>query len=567
MVFRLKNRHVAYLIASLILTALFAWPQLSRGFLALEHDTMFHLSRIEGLAESLSRGCFPPRIYPYKNNGFGYGSPMFYNDLLLIPSALLYLSGISLAWCWKFNIVVLTALSAYAMCCLIDRISKDPFTAVLLASAFTFSNYRITDVYVRGALGEVSAMLFLITLTEAMIILFEEEDASGWKLLFLSLCGLLCSHNLSALFGILVFAIVFICRFPDTSRHVLYAVFKAAALSFLCTAWYTLPMLEQLHSQKFILHYYASSNNLSSSSMPLWKYTANTTVFGYGSNDLPGNLQMTLNPGYMMMFSPLLWLLVPREIRQRHPVVRICLITGLIALILPLDLVPWDYLSFLSVIQFPWRLMILALILPAAAAGIGLSCLFKEKKILLVAALLLVTGEGIWHVLPAASRTFGIGEHTTYEELISGSIIDPYYSATYKRVELAGGEYLPVSSPDFRNYEPAIRDLQGNVLSIPCKKDGTTLTFTVPGTFENGTLVLPLTWYKGYVCADPQGTAIMANASSQSLVKVSCPSAGSYRVTYAGTPLQHVSDWISISGLALSLYFLIQSRKARIKDY
>ncbi|MBR2676070.1 MAG: hypothetical protein IKE28_04080 [Solobacterium sp.] len=561
MVLRLKNRHAAYLIASLILTVLFAWPYLSRGFLALEHDTMFHLSRIEGLAESLSRGCFPPRIYPYKNNGFGYGSPMFYNDLLLVPSALLYLSGVSLAWCWKFNIIALTALSSYAMCCLIDRICKDPFTAVLLSSAFTFSNYRITDVYVRGALGEVAAMLFLITLTEAMIILFEEEDTAGWKLLFLSLCGLLCSHNLSALFGILVFSAVLICRFSKTSRPVLSAVFKAVVLSFLCTAWYTLPMLEQLGSQRLFLHYYASAGNLASSAMPLWKYFANTTVFGYGSNDLPRYMQMTLNPGYMMMFSPLLWFLVPHEIRQAHPVVRICLIIGLFALIVPLDLIPWDYLSFLSVIQFPWRLMILALILPAAAAGIGLSFLFQKKKILLVMVLLVVTGEGIWHVLPAASRTFGIGEHTTYEEMISGTIIDPYYSATYMRVELAGGEYLPASSPDFRNYEPSVRDRRGNVLSIPLEKDGITLTFSVPADMENSTLVLPLTWYKGYVCMDPQGNTIMAEASPESLVKVSCTSAGSYRVTYAGTPLQHISEWISAAGLVLSLLFLILPRR------
>ncbi len=556
MVFRLRNRHMVYLIASLFLAVLFAWPYLSRGFLALEHDTMFHLSRIEGLAESLRRGCFPPRIYPYKNNGFGYASPMFYNDLLLVPSALLYLCGVSLAWCWKFNIIVLTVLSAYAMCCLIDRLTRDPFTAILLSAAFTFANYRITDVYVRGALGETAAMLFLILLVEAMIILFEENDPSGWRLLFISLTGLLCSHNLSALFGLIIFAIVLICRFVYTPREVFPELFKAVLLAFLCTAWYTLPMLEQLHSQRFILDYYVSSGSLSSYAMPLWKYFANTTVFGYGSNDLPRSMQMTLNPGCTMMFAPLLWLLVPTNVRRNHPIVRICLIIGLIALVLPMDLVPWDFLVVFSVIQFPWRLMIIALILPAAAAGIGISTLFQNRKVLLAIALMLVAGEGIWHILPANSRTFGIGEQTSYGEMISGTIIDPYYSATYMRVELAGGEYLPASSPDFRSYDPSIRDLSGDVLSIPWVKDGNILTFTVRDVPEDSALVLPLTWYKGYTCTDPEGNTVITEPSSLSLVKVSVSSSGCYRVMYAGTPLQHVSEWISAAGIILTVIFL-----------
>ncbi len=62
----------------------------------LEHDTCFHLSRIEGLAQSFKDGIYMPRIYPYKNNNFGYASPLFYCDFffLIIP-ALLYNAGLS----------------------------------------------------------------------------------------------------------------------------------------------------------------------------------------------------------------------------------------------------------------------------------------------------------------------------------------------------------------------------------------------------------------------------------------------------------------------------------------
>ena len=69
--------HWKRLLYALFLTVLFCWPYLFRDFLNIGHDTFFHLSRIQGLAESISRGDWFPAVYPYKNNGFGYASPLF----------------------------------------------------------------------------------------------------------------------------------------------------------------------------------------------------------------------------------------------------------------------------------------------------------------------------------------------------------------------------------------------------------------------------------------------------------------------------------------------------------
>ena len=71
-----------YLTAALILSLIFVYPWLFKDFVGVEHDTFFHLSRIQGLAEAISRGDLLPAIYPYKNNGYGYASPLFYCDIL-----------------------------------------------------------------------------------------------------------------------------------------------------------------------------------------------------------------------------------------------------------------------------------------------------------------------------------------------------------------------------------------------------------------------------------------------------------------------------------------------------
>ncbi|MBQ5756659.1 MAG: hypothetical protein IIV88_05315, partial [Erysipelotrichaceae bacterium] len=62
------------------MTVAFCIPFLLRSDLGLEHDTFFHLSRIEGLAQALAHHDFFPALYPMKNNGYGYASPLFYCD-------------------------------------------------------------------------------------------------------------------------------------------------------------------------------------------------------------------------------------------------------------------------------------------------------------------------------------------------------------------------------------------------------------------------------------------------------------------------------------------------------
>ena len=103
------------LLSALVIACLFCYPYLVKDFLGVEHDTFFHLSRIQGLAESFSRGDFLPAVYPYKNNGFGYASPLFYSDFWLIIPALLYNAGLSLASCYKFFIFCCVYFSCFSM--------------------------------------------------------------------------------------------------------------------------------------------------------------------------------------------------------------------------------------------------------------------------------------------------------------------------------------------------------------------------------------------------------------------------------------------------------------------
>lgn len=568
-----KHRNLYHLILALLITCLFTWPYLTNDFLGIEHDTFFHLARIEGLASSLKDGDFFPCIYPYKNGGFGYGSPMFYCDVLLYPSALLYLCGISLASCYKFTVFLFTFVACYTMEDLVYRITHYEKSVLVIAIAYTFSNYHITDVYVRSALGEVAAMMFLPVLLSSIYELLYRKDETKWYLLAIGLTGLVLSHNLTFVLGVILFLIFMIIRLKYVHKKLFIKIVMSCFLAFLLTCWYTIPMLEQTFSQEMYVHYYAKNSSLESYTMPIWKYFVNKTVYGYGSNNYSSDKSMLVNVGWFLTFFPLLYFFLPKE-KKKRKFFQHSLILGYVFLLLPIEYVPWKYLSFLRILQFPWRLELIALpLLCVVSAMIIPSITTTWRRALTLACTLFLIIEGIYHLSPISSTSFGIATingDTTYEDITNGKLLDPYYSATYKRVELCGGDYLPMNSVDFRSYTATIKDEYQNETNISYEKNGATLSFTVGEEYANTTLVLPVTIYKGYIVyyAHDGITEKISVENKTGLVSFLTQGTGEYVLKYELTTIQLVSRTVSfITLLVLIAYIIRKNLLIQKKDH
>ncbi len=550
-----RNRKILLLCAFLT-SVIFCLPYLAKDFLAVEQDTFFHLSRIEGMARSIQEGSFFPSLYPYKNNGFGYASPLFYCDFFLIIPALVSLV-FNLAAAYKFFIFSCTFLTCWSMGSLILRMTKRNDISVLVSAAYVFCNYRITDVYVRGAAGEVSAMIFLPVILSGLYCILQENRPGSWPLLSLGIIGLVLSHNLTFLMGsalIVIFGLIFI--HPMSDRQ-LEGLMKAASAAFLMTCWYTLPMLEQLKSQNFYLDYYSSRGDLSVQAMPLRQYLQNRILFGVGGYGMRSGDLMTLNPGIFLFLCPLLWLLTDRRKLTDRIFVSACFILGYLFMILPSDIFPWKSMSFLNILQFPWRLMTMATVLlcvPAAAAFRSL----KVRRPFVTVLIILLVSEGMWHLRPASDRTFGITSRTKWSDVVSGSLIDPWYSASYMRVELAGGDYLPWDSPDYRTRTTRITDLRGSELQSEYRKKGTSLSFSIPESNADSYIVLPLTYYKGYQLSHDgkQLTVFPSNG----LVCFRAEGAGEYICIYKNTALKNICLMISAVCLALTAVCIMKGK-------
>lgn len=549
-----KHPRLSFLAVSLITAGIFCFPYLIRDLLPVEHDTFFHLSRIEGLAQSIRNGDYLPALYSYKNGGFGYASPLFYCDVLLYPYALLYLAGMPLTICYKLMIFADTWLGAWTMMLCTYRISDSVTAAMLSGIGITFANYRITDVYVRGAVGEVQAFVFLPLVIEGMYAVLYEEKTNDWYILTIGLAGVLCSHNITFLMTVVLCIILFLSGWKHIQKKTFLYTAAAVFTAFLLTVFFSLPMEEQLHSGRFYLNYYGENSDLAAGALPLWKYFANRTVFGYSDNSLPHDEQMLVNPGWFLLFGSLIWLFFRKK--ENKPFVTVCLILGIAGALICGAWFPWAAVKRLRIMQFPWRLMEISTVLTAIPAGIGAACLFRKKRILSVLAACVLYTEGIYHVYPVLTRTFGMTSDMTWQDVLAGKLCDPYYSAFYVRVELAGGDYLPMPSPDYRKISADIMRSDYSVMDVPYEKQGTKITFSLSEDTDGEAVVLPLTYYKGYhVYCD--GREISCQKDARGLVTFTSDGAGSYTCVYESTPLRKACTGISGAALAAFAVYLI----------
>ena len=543
------------IIGSLITAVIFTMPYLAKDAVGIEMDTFFHLARIQSMSESIREGNLYPLIFPDQNGGYGYGSPLFYCNLFLWPFALLHVLGLPLSYCWVALILCSSWLTCRTMAGFLNHITKNPVVSLLAAAVYILASYRMTDVYVRGALGEVLAMAFLPVLLQGIYeILFEKNDSIA--AFTVGLCGLVFSHNLAFAMGVVLFLLICIIFHRRLTERSVSAFARAAVLAFLLSAWFTLPMLEQLKADDYYLDYYASSMNLASSALTLPEFLQYGLKFGVGGYGMASGQQMTLNPGYLLMVLPLLSLLpIGKKAGTDFSFLRFSLIAGYAGMLLPLEIVPWDHMQFLGILQFPWRLEMLACALLAIPCAIGIDRIlsFPHERTASLILTLLIAIDGSVRLSGVYSRVFTIHSYTRDSFLIDGTMIDPYYSATYMRTQLAGGDYLPISSVDFRSYVPEVtleKTAEGKQFEIT-SADAGTLT------------IVPITWYKGYrvYYLDGDQRIEVPVSEIQGMIAARTDRPGTYLVVYQGTLLQKVSFGISVAAFIYSLVQAVMKKK------
>ena len=246
---------VGLLVALLAGLALFwatrTWPDTPDGWI--------HLHRVRALTDSLRAGVFYPRWFP--DFAFGYGYPVlnFYAPAFYYPPALLHLAGVDIFVAVRLTLALVYGLSAWAMIALLRPLLAWPATLAATVVFLAFP-YRLVDLFVRGALPEFAAFLWLPLVAWGLTALLRNlATQTSWRpklrlsapafvFAALAVAGLVLTHNLSALMiGVAAVAVVPLLAFaPGARRRVgagALAVVLAFGLGALLAAWYIVPAL------------------------------------------------------------------------------------------------------------------------------------------------------------------------------------------------------------------------------------------------------------------------------------------------------------------------------------
>ncbi len=376
------------------------------NYLLTGSELLASLSRIEAVRLGIGR-VFPIRIGPWGSRDYGFGGASFQGDVFYLIPAFLRAAGLSLAAAYKLTLFLINVATAALSLWCFGRCFKCREIGVMGSLLYTWCPYRLTELYIRGNLGDLAAWTFLPLILWGLTELYngEEERRGGvWVILTWGF-SLVAVSSVNLFFlsaGMTVLFLLFMGK-RTLERSTLLVLGKTAGAVFLINAWFLIPMALRLRDPMAVG--VLIPPDFRGNGMYLAQYL-NIFLWG-GANDTLGQEGMAgaqaMGPGAAVaaLLFVYLWALFTGkggETKEGRRFGRGLLLLSLALVILSLNSFPWDVLQdknmlfsiVLSLLYTPARWGI-----PACACMITAACLVlawmkgmnggKEYKIIMPA--------------------------------------------------------------------------------------------------------------------------------------------------------------------------------------
>ena len=345
------------------------------------HDLHFHLSRIISLANGLREFQIPHRMQFEMLNGYGYASPLYYGEIFLLLPAVLYNFYVPIQTCYQVFVVSTNFVTCIISYWCFSRISRDWKKGLLGAAIYTLSAYRMTNVLVRAAVGEYTALTFFPLLVYGFYNIYSKEKEKicfkDYFPIILSATGIINSHVLSCEM-IVVFLLFFIMiTYKKTfNRNILGALFKSGIFTLLLNLWFIVPFLQSMGmsvkvADKDNVNMIESQSVYLSQLFGIFHTAGGESIWRGTQNEMPLALGFPVLLGIAMF----LFVCIKKDTWRlsNHKIFRasyICFLLGAVALFFTSNFCKWDNIKSYSLkfarlagmVQFPWRYLGIATI-------------------------------------------------------------------------------------------------------------------------------------------------------------------------------------------------------------
>lgn len=480
-------------------------PLLS-DFMMGADDLGFHTARLEAIYKGLRAGEFPVYLGSTQMGGFGTLSAIMYPQLFLYPFALLRFAGASLMLCYKLLLVCMHIGSAFTSYYSAKAMCKSDKIGFWTCILYTFSIYRLTNTYFRGALGESLAMVFLPLVMWGMYEVLW-GNYKKWYLLALGVGGVLQSHVSSVAMCVLFLLIELVvwlvsaiaAKHSDIGKRILAGA-KAAGLTVLVNAGFLVPFL------------FFSGEDLQCFDMP--NQLSGTVVYfsqmfspfagAEGSNRGIGSTtgEMPLTIGVVLLLGAILLCIEAAKEQcstEEMQIGKRCMVYGAIALLLTSWIFPWDKVQnigllqgVVTALQFAWRFFGPASALLSIAAAVGL-VRFAEatdrKWMYGVFVVLVVSSTGYFF----AEKGYVSHQYSDKMEFVASGYTDAMYM-------YSDGESFKALNVDYERSDAYITTMCGTQVTYEdLERKGMQLRVTTKAPAKaSDYLLFPFYYYPGY---------------------------------------------------------------------
>ena len=476
-------------------------------------------------------------VISYFINNFGYSLSLFEGQLhiyLLICFGIIF-NSFNIGF--KVLILIAMFLAGCMMYKLIYQLTDNKNTAILAGIIYITSPYFFTDIYVRHAIDEVIAFIFIPLVFLGLYNLYNTEKNHYYFIL--GMTGLILTKNdcfvITTIFAI-IYSLVNVKNLSST--RVKRGFFIDLIFIISITSFYWMPLIQT----RFFANYkvYENDNIINKEEF------INTAINIRALFITPNNTRFVLEVGFPIIVMLAFSMFTFKKMEDNKKEYMFFLLSGIFSMWIATKYFPWSFMpqSFLR-IQYPWRMLQYSTFFFTIVASINMSTVitnFRFRDVLIISSICILYIFSRYYVVQYNDnivdvKDYAIGQVTGQNgENIPG---------------MGDLKYLPKKAFENTFYIATKQD-EIKVMSNNCtienqEKDGSYFTAKITTLEQSTELELPYIYYPGYTVRF-DGMIMHTHETKNGFVGINIDKneSGKLELNYTQTSLMKFSKIISL---------------------
>lgn len=555
----LLYQHKEFLIG-FVLTVSLLWPLVAAPYFT-HHDDV-QMIRLYEMDKCIKDNQIPCRWVPDLGGLYGYPIFNYYAPFPYYFGELFYLITNNLIVSVKIMFAT-SFIGAYIFMFLLARKFWGKLGGSLSAIFYSFAPYHAVDFYIRGAMGEMWALMLFPAILWTVTRLEEKSSISNILLFGVSVASLIITHNLAAMIFLPIMVVwIILLFFKKRNPRFLWFSFFSVLIGLMLSAFYLLPMLVEknlVHVDTTTSGYFSYTEHFKGFRK---LFLERSWEYGSSIREVPGGERdrLSYQIGWVHLAGWLLAIVTVRVLWKKSRwlsfVIAVSSVIALVSIYMihPRSEFMWRIIDPLKYLQFPWRFLLLVIFMISLLAGSFFLVNIRKKGLLWVTLVFLVVVLNFSYFKPEKFIQTSDGER------LSGADWD-------KQIKRSIFDYLPVyaKEPPAELAKERFQILTGDSEVYDYKEGTNWLSFK---TKTNSHTIIRLSQYyfpDWRISIDGQEAQIEYKDNSLGLMTIILGK-GDHTV-YAklyDTPIRSVANLITVGGFAVSIIlFLISFDKVR----